>query len=160
MAEWSPVPCTPCSDLGGPDPGEPTPGIDIEYSDCVCDLGPDGEVLGFFQYKIVHDEDGNFVSSDAVGMDGVTPYVLSGIEGKCPNDPVGVDIEYSDCLCDLDADGNVLGYFQYRIEHGEDGLPITSDPVAMDGITPYAIVGTPGKCPEVSADTIPCVTCP
>lgn len=92
MAEWSPGACVGCGEAagGGGEPGEPVPGIDIEYTDCICDLDADGEVLGYFQYKIVHDEDGNLVSSDPVGMDGVTPYAITGTEGKCPDVPSDV----------------------------------------------------------------------
>jgi hypothetical protein len=144
--------------------GTPTSTIDTELDGvtpyvvsgvvetCVPEDVRDTEVFtlcddnGPFLRRVIYATDGTPQSATDTLLDGITAYVTVGTVTVCqPTDELDTEVF---TLCDDN------GPFLRRIVYAVTGLPSTVVDTLLDGITPYATVGTVGSCePPVGLDT-------
>ncbi|WP_433379413.1 hypothetical protein [Streptosporangium sp. CA-115845] len=102
-----------------------------------------------FLRRFTFDCDGGLTSTQDLGLDGVTPYTLQGVEGTCGGDSSGGAAPGPDTeviqLCDVASDGSSTPFLrQLTYEPGAD-TPTVVD-IALDGVTSYTPAGTVDIC--------------
>lgn len=122
---------------------------DVEYL-VLCDDQGGGVITPFIRVFTV-DDDGVRTSSD-FQLDGATPYVVVGTATVCdgPNDS-----EFQ-VLCDDQGAGTIVTFL--RVYTVDDGGNITAADYALDGTTPYTVLGTVVICDTIN-DTEYVVLC-
>jgi len=152
------------TDLDGVTPYVPTVGgavsiCDVAYQDfepeVLCDFGNANT-----QFLRRYRDTALGVLTTDTDLDGTTPYVVVGPVGTCADVTGTVDVgnwrddaEYA-VLCDLGAANTP---FVRRYDVSDTGVVTTTD-TALDGTTPYVVVGPAGICPvsgSVSVSSLP-----
>jgi hypothetical protein len=121
----------------------------------LCDVAADGTATPFLRdYR--RDTAGLVTGHTDYRLDG-TPYTATGTVTTCepePPEPCGDSETLT--LCDHQLDGATVPFLR-RLTYDCAGAIIDSADTALDGVTPYAITGTVGRCPTDVSGPVPVV---
>ncbi|MBL0777840.1 hypothetical protein G6541_11070 [Streptomyces albidoflavus] len=140
--EGQQVPCgTGCGTGGGRN-------LDVEPL-VLCDAAEDGTATEFLRH-LSYNTTGQVGMATDTGLDGFTPYTPTGTVTRCQDDrPPSPDVELLN-LCDVQEDGTSTPFLRHLVYPDGAETPTVLD-TSLDGVTPYAITGTVGVCPQEEA---------
>lgn len=130
------TPYTPVGTITSCASGGTVSGSDVEQR-LFCD--DNAGVITPYLVVYEYDETGAIVGTTTVELDGVTPYVPTGITRICAGEDGDVEIVQ---LCDDTTP------FLRHIVYDNTGAVLGSSDTELDGSTPYVVTGTIGICPQ------------
>lgn len=131
----------PCANCGGGSGGVTPPEFDTEQL-LLCDVAPDGTILGTALMVTVYDESTGLPSGPPTPVNPATgdPYVVVGVLQPCSES----GHTHTEILCDVQTDNSAVVFKRIEVLGPLNTVVDTID-VTLDG-APYAFTGTVGLC--------------